>query len=97
VLCFRAVILHKDIASKNIVLDEMFNARLIDFGLAREEDDISTIAGGRFYYLHPNIGKEGANESWDYYSFGVSKCMKLQLVKHSKLKCLHIVPYLFIS
>ncbi|XP_060595072.1 uncharacterized protein LOC132749358 [Ruditapes philippinarum] len=69
----RAVILHKDIASKNIVLDGMFNARLIGFGLAREEDDIlvSTVPGGRLYYSHPNIGKEGANESWDYYSFGV--------------------------
>jgi serine/threonine protein kinase len=81
VLCFRAVILHKDIASENIVLDDMFNARLIDFGLAKEGDDTS--AGGRYYYSHPNIGKEGANESWDYYSFGVSKYMKLQLVNHS--------------
>ncbi|XP_060561631.1 uncharacterized protein LOC132721361 [Ruditapes philippinarum] len=67
----RAVIFHKDIASKNIVLDDMFNARLIDFGMAREENDMSTIAGGRLFYSHPNVGKESANESWDYYSFGV--------------------------
>ncbi|XP_060554326.1 uncharacterized protein LOC132715353 [Ruditapes philippinarum] len=68
----RAAILHKDIASKNIVLDDVFNARLIDFGLAREEDDMSSIGGGRVYYLHPEHGKgKSANESWDYYSFGV--------------------------
>jgi serine/threonine protein kinase len=80
VLCCRAVILHKDIASKNIVLDDMFNARLIDFGLAREEDDKSTTGGGnmRVFYSHPNVGKETANESWDYYSFGVSKYTKLR-------------------
>jgi serine/threonine protein kinase len=55
------------------VLDDNYNARLIDFGLAREEDDDTTTAGGRLYYTHPNVGNEGARESWDYYSFGVSK------------------------
>ncbi|XP_060570224.1 uncharacterized protein LOC132728581 isoform X2 [Ruditapes philippinarum] len=67
----RTVILHKDIASKNIVLDDMFNARLIDFGLAREKDDKSSKTGGSLFYLHPKFGESSANESWDYYSFAV--------------------------
>ncbi|XP_052240224.1 uncharacterized protein LOC127850872 isoform X2 [Dreissena polymorpha] len=33
---YRRRILHQDIKSKNIVLDQHFNARLIDFGMARE-------------------------------------------------------------
>ncbi|XP_053375946.1 uncharacterized protein LOC123534516 [Mercenaria mercenaria] len=67
----RDVILHKDISSKNVVLDDKFNARLIDFGLAREKDDETTNVKGKVYYLHPDFGKHGATESWDYYSFGV--------------------------
>jgi hypothetical protein len=54
-------------------LDDNYNARLIDFGLAREEDDETTTAGGRLYYTHPHVGYGSAKESWDYYSFGVSK------------------------
>ncbi|XP_060584579.1 uncharacterized protein LOC132740653, partial [Ruditapes philippinarum] len=68
----RGPILHKDIASKNVVLDKYLNARLIDFGLAREKDDKSTIHGGRRPYDHPEIGHgKGAKEYHDYHSFGV--------------------------
>ncbi|XP_053375346.1 uncharacterized protein LOC128547259 [Mercenaria mercenaria] len=67
----RDVILHKDISSKNVVLDDAFNARLIDFGLAREKDDVTTNANGNVYYSHPKFGEEDATESWDYYSLGV--------------------------
>ena len=71
---FRDVILHKDICSKNVVLDDDYNARLIDFGLAREKDDTTSLAGGRHYYAHPDIGKGlPAKEAWDYFAFGISK------------------------
>ncbi|XP_060595068.1 uncharacterized protein LOC132749356 isoform X2 [Ruditapes philippinarum] len=68
----RGPILHKDIASQNVVLDKYLNARLIDFGLAREKQDASTTSGGRKYYEHPDVGDgKGAKECYDYYSFGV--------------------------
>ncbi|XP_053375944.1 uncharacterized protein LOC128547373 [Mercenaria mercenaria] len=67
----RDVIIHKNITSSNVVLDDAFNARLIDFGLAREKDDETTNVKGKGYYLHPDFGKRGATESWDYYNFGV--------------------------
>ncbi|XP_060595065.1 uncharacterized protein LOC132749353 isoform X2 [Ruditapes philippinarum] len=68
----RGPILHKDIASKNVVLDKYLNARLIDFGLAREKDDKSTIHGGRRTYDHPDVGDgKGAKEYYDYHSFGI--------------------------
>ena len=57
------------------MLDSRNNARLIDFGLAREADDATTEAGGNKYYSRPDDGKcpEGATVCHDYYAFGVSK------------------------
>jgi serine/threonine protein kinase len=73
-LFFREAVLHKDIASRNIVLDDNYNARLIDFGLARETSDTTSKASGRDFYAHPEIGKGfHAKEAWDYFAFGVSK------------------------
>ena len=68
------MILHKDVSSKNIVLDKLYNARLIDFGLAREKDDVTGTGSAQLYYSHPSVGTgETATEDIDYYSFGVSK------------------------
>ncbi|XP_053391204.1 uncharacterized protein LOC128554016 isoform X2 [Mercenaria mercenaria] len=68
----RDIVLHKDISSKNVVLDDAYNARLIDFGLAREKDDQTTDARGRMCYSPPDIGRgKPATESWDYYMFAV--------------------------
>ncbi|XP_060561300.1 uncharacterized protein LOC132721065 [Ruditapes philippinarum] len=68
----REAVLHKDIASRNIVLDDNYNARLIDFGLARETSDKTSKASGRDCYAHPEIGKGfHAKEAWDYFAFGV--------------------------
>ncbi|XP_060554454.1 uncharacterized protein LOC132715468 [Ruditapes philippinarum] len=68
----RDVILHKDISSQNIVLDNEYNARLIDFGLAREKSDVSGTRSERLAYSHPNVGKgEKSTEFVDYYSFAV--------------------------
>ncbi|XP_053379713.1 uncharacterized protein LOC128548550 isoform X2 [Mercenaria mercenaria] len=68
----RASIIHKDISSPNVLLDDWFNVRLIDFGLAREENDLTNNASGRETYTHPDVGRSvPASEYWDYYSFGV--------------------------
>ncbi|XP_052241542.1 uncharacterized protein LOC127851699 isoform X3 [Dreissena polymorpha] len=70
---FRRTVLHMDIKSKNIVLDTNFNARLIDFGLAREfiDDDATSIVtpaiAGNLGYS-PNAHKLTKND--DYYCFG---------------------------
>ncbi|XP_053375941.1 uncharacterized protein LOC123534174 isoform X2 [Mercenaria mercenaria] len=69
---FEKAILHKDIASRNVVLDAKYNARLIDFGLAREIDDQTATATRREEYWHPDaVERKTATQSWDYYSFGV--------------------------
>ncbi|KAL4229543.1 hypothetical protein ACF0H5_012582 [Mactra antiquata] len=73
---FRQVVCHMDIKSLNIVLDSKYNARLIDFGLAREmlEGNTAgttrtTLPGTEGYFQTASF-KEYTIYS-DYYSFGV--------------------------
>ncbi|XP_057434217.1 L-type lectin-domain containing receptor kinase VIII.1-like [Lotus japonicus] len=68
-------VIHRDIKTSNIMLDEGFNARLGDFGLARQtEHDKSpdaTVAAGTMGYLAPEYVLTGrATEKTDVFSFG---------------------------
>ena len=75
---FRGPVLHMDIKSKNIVLDSQFNARLIDFGIARElKEDAETLlvtstnyGTPGYYSTVPQIVVKKQN---DYHNFGVGK------------------------
>ncbi|CAI9783199.1 unnamed protein product [Fraxinus pennsylvanica] len=68
-------VIHRDIKTSNIMLDEGFNARLGDFGLARQtEHDKSpdaTVAAGTMGYLAPEYLLTGrATEKTDIFSYG---------------------------
>uniref|UniRef100_A0A0D9V3C9 non-specific serine/threonine protein kinase n=1 Tax=Leersia perrieri TaxID=77586 RepID=A0A0D9V3C9_9ORYZ len=69
-------IIHRDIKSANILLDDAFEAKVADFGLAKFTNDslthISTRVMGTFGYMAPEYASSGKlTDRSDVFSFGV--------------------------
>ncbi|KDO32250.1 TKL protein kinase [Saprolegnia parasitica CBS 223.65] len=81
---FKVPIIHRDLKSRNILLDTIKGTKLTDFGASRAADDTMTNGIGTYQWMAPEIvAGTSYTAAADIYSFGVVL---------SEL-CTHKVPY----
>jgi Janus kinase 2 len=69
---FNPVIIHRDLKSPNVLLNDSFECRISDFGLSTLKTELSGSAVGNPLWNAPEIyHNEKVNEKMDVYSYGI--------------------------
>eukprot|EP00742_Colponemidia_sp_Colp-10_P009081 GILJ01009877.1.p1 GENE.GILJ01009877.1~~GILJ01009877.1.p1 ORF type:complete len:582 (-),score=74.99 GILJ01009877.1:226-1971(-) len=88
-------VLHCDLKSSNILVDEFFNVKISDFGLSRLKSSISRLGGriGTPHWMAPEVLRGGEySEAADVYSYGMILWeMLTQQVPYVNLSAVQIV------
>ncbi|KDO30754.1 TKL protein kinase [Saprolegnia parasitica CBS 223.65] len=89
-------IIHRDLKSRNVLLNTKLDAKLTDFGVSRETDDATMTAGiGTYRWMAPEVLQDGHyTESADVFSFGVILAeLSNEIVPYSDLRNVNGNPY----
>ncbi|OQR92535.1 protein kinase [Achlya hypogyna] len=82
-------VIHRDLKSRNVLLNSKVEAKLTDFGVSRETDDATMTAGiGTYRWMAPEVLLDGHyTESADVFSFGVILAeLSNEIVPYSDLR-----------